>query len=148
CAMEAVAYIAGEQHSDHPECACPVIAAFMRRWNDGLPDDESRTRLLRPLLPRLVGSRSTEDVERRRGWLAVDWAYRVAAPAFLALHPELATHAQRIRDSAPVTDEASAEAARATADEARRVAWNVRVQERERLRAAADAATAAAAYAA
>lgn len=25
CVMEAVAYVAGEPHSDHPQCACPVI---------------------------------------------------------------------------------------------------------------------------
>lgn len=30
CAMEAAAWIAGEPHSDHPACACPVIGAFMR----------------------------------------------------------------------------------------------------------------------
>lgn len=30
CVMEAVAYIAGEPWSDHPECACPVIATFLR----------------------------------------------------------------------------------------------------------------------
>ena len=37
CAMEAVAYIAGEPWSDSPQCASPVIAAFMRAWNDSLP---------------------------------------------------------------------------------------------------------------
>src|SRR6185312_3074701 len=55
CAMEAVAYVAREPWSDHPECACPVLSAFMRSWNDGLPDDE-RTSLLLPLIPRLVGT--------------------------------------------------------------------------------------------
>src|ERR1700680_1196735 len=30
CAMEVVAWLAGEKHSDHPECASPVIAAFIR----------------------------------------------------------------------------------------------------------------------
>lgn len=48
CVMEAVAYVAGEPWSDHPKCACPVLGAFMRAWNDGLPTDEDRTRLLRP----------------------------------------------------------------------------------------------------
>ena len=46
CAMEAVAWIAGERWSDHPKCASPVIGAFMRRWNDVL-DDEGR-QLLKP----------------------------------------------------------------------------------------------------
>ena len=44
CAMEAVAYLAGEPHSDHPICASPVISAFMREWNDSL-DDEGRQKL-------------------------------------------------------------------------------------------------------
>ena len=57
CAMEAVAFVAGELWSDHPECACPVIGAFMRAWNDGLADDVERTTLLRPLVPKLVGTR-------------------------------------------------------------------------------------------
>ncbi len=53
CVMEAVSYVAGEVWSDHPECACPVIASFLRSWNDGLPNDAERTRLLRPLVTRL-----------------------------------------------------------------------------------------------
>ena len=28
CIMEAVAFVAGEAWSDHPECACPVIGAL------------------------------------------------------------------------------------------------------------------------
>ena len=44
CAMEAAAYIAGEEHSDHPACVCPVIGGFMRSWNDALPSDADRDR--------------------------------------------------------------------------------------------------------
>ena len=40
CIMEAVAYVAGDEWSDHPACACPVISAFLRSWNDALPDEE------------------------------------------------------------------------------------------------------------
>lgn len=58
CAMEAVAYLAHEPHSDRPACACPVISAFLRAWNDGLPDAE-RDALIRPLLPRLIGDRKS-----------------------------------------------------------------------------------------
>ena len=36
CAMEFVAWLAEEPHSDAPDCACPVLAAFMRTWNDSL----------------------------------------------------------------------------------------------------------------
>ena len=84
CAMEAVAYIAGEPWSDHPACACPVIGAFMRAWNDGLPDAE-RTALILPLIPRLVGTRATKKVEQRRATMAADWFIRVHTPAWLRL---------------------------------------------------------------
>ncbi len=56
CAMEAAAWVAGEPWSDHPECVCPVIGAFMRSWNDSLPDDR-RTALLLPLIPATIGTR-------------------------------------------------------------------------------------------
>ena len=62
CAMEAVAFVAGEPWSDHPQCASPVLGAFMRAWNDGLPDAE-RTALLLPLVPRLVGTRASAEIE-------------------------------------------------------------------------------------
>ena len=51
CVMEAAAYLAGRKHGDAPPCVCPVIGAFLRNWNDNLPDDETRTRLLKPLVP-------------------------------------------------------------------------------------------------
>lgn len=40
CVMEASAFIAGEEWSDHPECVSPVIGAFLRTWNDQLDDDD------------------------------------------------------------------------------------------------------------
>src|SRR3984957_13481152 len=84
CAMEAVAYVAGEPWSDHPKCACPVIGAFMRLWNDCLPDAE-RTTLLLPLIPRLVGTRGSKNLEERRALMAADWLVRTHTPAWLRL---------------------------------------------------------------
>ena len=84
CAMEAVAYIAGEPWSDHPKCACQVISAFMRTWNDGLPNEE-RTALLLPLIPKLVGTRGSEALANRRATMAADWLVRVHTPAWLRL---------------------------------------------------------------
>lgn len=49
CAMEAVAWLAGEPHSDAPACTCPVLGAFVRNWNDNL-DAVARNQLLRPVL--------------------------------------------------------------------------------------------------
>jgi len=85
CVMEAVAYVAGEKWSDNPKCACPVIAAFLRSWNDSLPSDAERDRLLKSLIPRLVNTRSTEEIELKRSLMAVDWLIRVHAPTWLRL---------------------------------------------------------------
>ena len=41
CAMEMVAWLAGEAHSDEPECACPVLAAMVR----ALPSQHGAARL-------------------------------------------------------------------------------------------------------
>ena len=85
CVMEAVAYVAHERWSAQPVCACPVISAFLRAWNDALPDAD-RTRLLLPLVLKLVGSRaSSRGQEERRRMLALDWLIRTYAPAWLRL---------------------------------------------------------------
>jgi len=110
CAMEAVAWLAGEPHSDHPQCACPVVGAFMRRWNDSLPDAD-RTRLLCPLLPLLVGSRSTPAAEERRSCLALDWLIRTHTPAMLDLVEALRPDAAALRAMPEIVDMTSAEAA-------------------------------------
>jgi len=44
CALEVVAYIAGEPHSDHPACACPVLTSYVIGLNDAW-DDEQRQKL-------------------------------------------------------------------------------------------------------
>ena len=121
CAMEAVAWLAGEQHSDHPECACPVISAFMRRWNDRLPSDDDRNLHLRPLLPLLVGSRSTKAIERRRGWMATDWSVRTQTPILLR-RAGLEEHAAKLELLPEVTDDTVA-SVRTTMAEARSAAW-------------------------
>lgn len=84
CVMEAVAFVAGESWSDHPECACPVISAFLRSWNDGLPSDAERDRLLKPLIPKLVNTKN-KKLEERRSLMAADWLVRVHTPAWLRL---------------------------------------------------------------
>jgi len=84
CAMELASWIVGEPWSDHPKCACPVISAFMRTWNDDLSDDE-RTKILLPVVPRLVGTRGSKALEARRATMAADWYVRVATPAWLRL---------------------------------------------------------------
>lgn len=82
CAMEMVAWLAGEEHSDEPRCACPVLAALVRACNDAMSDD-ARNRYLRPLVPQLVHTRSNASIERARGMLALDALVRVLVPMWL-----------------------------------------------------------------
>src|SRR6478736_10567984 len=107
CVMEAVAWVAGENWSDHPSCACPVISSFLRSWNDGLPSDEERSRLLKPLIPKLVSSRRSKKVEAKRAWMALDWSVRFSTPAWLEL-AGLKDHAEICRRLNPITSSASA----------------------------------------
>ncbi|MGH9071960.1 MAG: hypothetical protein ACRDX8_12545 [Acidimicrobiales bacterium] len=108
CVMEAVAYVAGEEWSDRPECASPVISAFLRNWNDCLGDEDRQ--MLKPLIPRLVGTRGSAELELRRSYMALDWLVRVQAPAWLRL-AKLETWADQLRDLGPLTDAKSCRAA-------------------------------------
>jgi hypothetical protein len=103
CVMEAVSYVAGEPWSDAPQCACPVLTAFMVTWNDALPSDADRDRLLKPLIPLLVGTRSTPAVEQRRATMAADWLIRVHTPAWLRL-AKLEQHADALESLPEITD--------------------------------------------
>jgi hypothetical protein len=149
CVMEAVAYVAGETWSDAPQCACPVITAFLVSWNDSLPSDAERDRLLKDLIPEIIGTRSTPAVEERRSYLALDWLIRVFTPKWLDLVPALHEHAKALRELEAIADMAGAAAAgvrvNAAGDAAGAAAWDAA---RDAARAAAWAAAGAAARAA
>lgn len=83
CVMEAVAYIAGEDWSDSPQCVSPVIGAFLRNWNDSV--DEAFRQRLKPYIERVLDTRTPPADEETRAWLATDWLVRVQAPAWLDL---------------------------------------------------------------
>lgn len=144
CAMEAAAYIAGESHSDHPECVSPVIGHFLRSWNDTLPSDADRDRLLKPLLPVVLFTRTTEADEQRRAWMATDWLVRVNAPAWLDV-AQLHDHAARLRALPALTSREIAMAVQDTIYAAGAAAWAAawaatRAATRNAARAAARAA--------
>jgi hypothetical protein len=115
CAMEMVAWLAGEEHSDEPHCACPVIAAYVRTLNDFLPTDQTRDRLLRPLVPKFVNTRAAvaevrAAAERRRGFAVVDATVRAFVPHLLqkrGKHDEAAA----LRALPPITAVDGAQAA-------------------------------------
>ena len=83
CAKEFVAWLAGERHSDQPDCTCPVLASIVRTFNDVVPDVETRDRYLRPLVPLLINTRADESIQRQRAFLALDTAVRLFAPLAL-----------------------------------------------------------------
>jgi len=71
CAMEMVAFLAGEHHSDHPDCACPVLTGYTIRLNDAMP--ETWRQQLKPYLPLLIGTRDGHEVARAEllAWRAI-----------------------------------------------------------------------------
>ena len=83
CIMEAVAYFAGEPHSDHPKCTCPVLTSFAILLNDRW--DNRRRQKLKKYIPKLVGTSLGIDVERKRAYVAADWACRALIPMLLEL---------------------------------------------------------------
>lgn len=122
CAMEAVAWLAGEPWSDAPQCASPVIAAFVRSWNDALPDAD-RVRLLLPLLPDVIGTRTTDADDETRAWMATDWLVRVNVPAWLDLTPSLEAHAAALRALPPIMSSAVARDSQLVITAAWAAAW-------------------------
>lgn len=72
CVVELASLLARERFSDRPRCVCPVIAAFLRGWNDrSAYADRQR---LRPYAARIVGSRADALVTRERRELCLEWA--------------------------------------------------------------------------
>ena len=140
CVMEAVAYVAGEPWSDNPECSSPVIAAFLRSWNDSLGDEDRQ--MLKPLIPRLVDTRASIEIEYKRAWMATDWLVRECAPAFLRLGG-LSGQAELLEKLTPVLSTEAAVAAQPNLEVAREDAAAARAA----ARAAAWAAARAAAWA-
>jgi len=64
CVMELAAMLAGEPFGDQPRSVCPVIAAYLRAYNDGA-DDLSRQALY-GAAARVVGTSAGLEVERAR----------------------------------------------------------------------------------
>lgn len=96
---------------DQPERSCPLIDDFLICWGDGIHDPGVRTRLLGPLVPLVVGTRSTPDVEIRRAFLALDWLVLVYTPAWLDLIESCRPHAAALRALPEIVDDGSADTA-------------------------------------
>ena len=81
CFMEAVAFIAGEDHSDHPACVCRVLGIFARRWNDHLKI-ETRQKM-KPYIRLVIGT-AGDGFGERRSWMIIDWCVREVLVVSLA----------------------------------------------------------------
>ena len=75
CVMELASMLAHEPFSDRPETSSPVIAAFLRTYNDGL-DDEQRQDLY-PLAALIVGSAGSRALEDARASRCLAFAERL-----------------------------------------------------------------------
>jgi hypothetical protein len=137
CLMEATAYVAGLPHNDKPSCTSPVLTAIAIRLNDGWDDEERQ--LLAPLIPLLVGTRTTHEHDRLRAYAMVDASIRELTPMVLdaAGWHDLAN---RMRELAPVVDVVSARAVEVAYEEI----WEDGRQRAAAGRVAADTAYAAA----
>jgi hypothetical protein len=89
CVMELASMLAGESFNDHPVSVCPVIASLLRSYNDAA-DDNARQDLY-GYAAKVVGSRGSAEVDRRRGAYVAAWTYerrlarlRRFLPAFAA----------------------------------------------------------------
>lgn len=72
CAVELASQLAGEKFSDHPRSVCPVIAAFVRAYNDRVGPE--RRQDLVPYAARIVGTRGDRELERVRAARCAQWA--------------------------------------------------------------------------
>ena len=132
CLMEAVAFLAREQHSDHPKCVSPILGTFGRNLNDVLPDDLRQE--LKALIPSLPGT-ANDGMDETRGYMALDWLIRTWLPAWLDLVPSCREDATRLRELGRIVDMVAAERAgpvvrqaqkksAAAGDAARAAAWD------------------------
>ena len=111
CVMEAVAYLAGEPHSDSPECASVVITKLAIWVNDSC-SDALRNELLRDLPWRIVGTKASPEIEQQRAFMAADWAVRFVCPILLR-RAGLGTEADKLESLPTVESASAARAARA-----------------------------------
>jgi hypothetical protein len=142
CLLEAVAWLAGEEHTDRPVCVSGVLAAYGRELNDVLlPARVDLEPRIRALAPMLVGTAGRPELDHRASLLALDWLVRIYTPAWLRL-AKINGHADNLENCEEVTswDDVPTDALAA----ARAAAGDARDASRAAARAAQNATRAAA----
>jgi hypothetical protein len=72
CVMELASMLGGERFTDHPVSVCPVIGSFLRAYNDLI--DDFRRQDLYAYASKIVGSRSSREVQRARAVRLIEWS--------------------------------------------------------------------------
>ena len=119
CVMQMIDYATTGKTTDFPECVSPVIRRLAIRLNDRIRDDAERRALLWPLLPMMVGTRTTPADDVTRGYLAVDWLVRECLPTWMRLTPSLIATADALAALPAITDRATLDSSRALRQQAR-----------------------------
>jgi hypothetical protein len=96
CVMELASMLAGEPFSDRPRCVDPVIAGFLRTYNDGI--DDQRRQDLYPLAAAAVGTRAVAGVQAERARMCLAWVQ--------AHHAQLRRGARRLLPLRPLVPDA------------------------------------------
>ena len=94
------------------DCRGRVEREFVRRWQGDLPETDG-SRLCGPLVPIVMSTKTSPEVDLRRQWMAIDWLCRVHFPAWLDL-AGMTEHATAVRALAELHDKDSAFNAQAT----------------------------------
>ncbi len=97
CVMEAVAWAAGREHSDHPPCVCPSLGSTLRSFNDFMSDNE-RQDLKKYIYP-VLGT-AGDGFEAKRSWMVIDWSLRDVMPQVwdILKMPEQATELRALAE--------------------------------------------------
>jgi hypothetical protein len=72
CVMELASMLDTGPFTDHPRSVCPVVAAFLRNYNDWV--DDGRRQDLYAYAAKAVGSRASRAVEEARTRRLMKWA--------------------------------------------------------------------------
>jgi hypothetical protein len=65
-------------------------------------DESDRNEFLKPLIPELIGTSTTQKDGQTRGLLAADWLIRDMVPAWLSLVPSLQKHSEVLAACKPI----------------------------------------------
>ena len=91
CVMELASMLADEPFTDHPKSVCPLIAAFLRDYNDSVPGDQRQD--LYRYAAAVVGTRGSPSVRRARAARLSAWTLEMRRRRYAAVMPNVVARA-------------------------------------------------------